>query len=164
MKATRCGSPHPAVSASPQPNQPRSLFGRCMRVWLRHKRIGVAALSAVLIAACSSHTPTPTPPTESAAPTPAGLAPVTVQVDPALAQAPFDEPRQALVPAGWTMSVWARVPKARMAVWTPDRRLLISTPSNGQILALQSGQDSVLLDGLDQPHGMAFAGNTLYVA
>jgi glucose/arabinose dehydrogenase len=81
-----------------------------------------------------------------------------------MAQAPFDEPRQALVPAGWTLSVWARIPKARLAAWTPDRRLLISVPSSGQIRILDAGRDAVLVDGLDQPHGMAFAGSTLYVA
>jgi glucose/arabinose dehydrogenase len=41
-------------------------------------------------------------------------------------------------------------------------------PSAGQIVALRPGdgtpQQSVLLAGLDQPHGMAFAGHTLYVA
>jgi glucose/arabinose dehydrogenase len=97
-------------------------------------------------------------------PTASGLVPVTVQVEPQLAQAPFDRPRQALVPAGWTLSVWARVPKARMAAWTPDGKLLVSVPSAGQIVKLAAGSGSVLLDGLDQPHGLAFSGNTLYVA
>ena len=138
-----------------------------MRVWLRRKRIGATLIGVALIAACSSSPSSPsapTMPTTSATPTDAGLAPVTVQVDPKLAQSPFDQSRQALVPAGWTLSVWARIPKARMAAWTPDGRLLISVPSSGQIVKLEDGRDSVLLDGLDQPHGMAFAGNTLYVA
>ena len=41
-KATPCGSPHRAVSASPPPNPPRFWSGRCMRAWLRRKRIGAA--------------------------------------------------------------------------------------------------------------------------
>jgi glucose/arabinose dehydrogenase len=145
-----------------------------MRVWLRHKRIGATLIGVMLIAACSSQPSTPTatpttnrttaPPVATAVPAAADLAPVTVQVDPSLAEAPFDRPREALVPAGWTLSVWARVPKARLAAWTPDGTLLISVPGSGQILKLTDGRDSVLLDGLDQPHGMAFAGNTLYVA
>jgi glucose/arabinose dehydrogenase len=135
-----------------------------MRVWLRHKRIGATLIGVALIAACSSNPSTPTTPTISATPTAAGLVPVTVQVDPSLAQAPFDQPRQALVPAGWTMSVWARVPKARLAAWAPDGSLLVSVPSAGQIVKLEAGRDSVLLDGLDQPHGLAFVGSTLYVA
>ena len=67
------------------------------------------------------------------------------------------------------MSVWARIPKARLAAWTPDGTLLVSVPASGQIVKLTpkpdaAPQQSTLLDGLDQPHGMAFAGSTLYVA
>lgn len=139
-----------------------------MRVWLQHKRIGLVAI--LLLAACST-SPAPTPQPSSTTPTTeaaAALVPVTVQVAPDLAQQPFDEPRQALVPSGWTLSVWARIPKARLAVWAPDGALLVSVPSSGQVLHLTPGgaapRESVLLDGLDQPHGLAFAGNTLYVA
>lgn len=135
-----------------------------MRVWPRHKRIGATLIGVVLIAACSSEPSTPSTPTLSATPTAAGLVPVTVQVEPDVAQAPFDQPRQALVPAGWTLSVWARVPKARLAAFAPDGSLLVSVPSSGQIVRLESGRDSLLLDSLDQPHGLAFVGNTLYVA
>src|SRR3954453_1998007 len=135
-----------------------------MRVWPRRKRIESALIGVVLVAACSTNSSDSTTSTQSPTPTAAGLATVTVQVDPRLAEPPFDEPRQALVPAGWTLSVWARVPKARLAAWAPDGRLLVSVPNAGQIVGLQSGRGSVLLDGLDQPHGLAFAGNTLYVA
>ena len=133
-----------------------------MRVWLQRKRIGAAFIGVVLIAACSiKQLPRTTP-------TAAGLVTVTVQVDPDLAQPPLGEPRQALVPEGWTLSVWARVPKARLAAWAPDGSLLVSVPSNGQVVRLQpSGAGarlSVPLDGLDQPHGLAFSGSTLYVA
>ncbi len=97
------------------------------------------------------------------------LVSATVEVAGDLAQSPFDEPRQALVPEGWTMSVWARIPKARLAAWTPDGALLVSLPASGQIVKLTpkpgaAPQESMLLEGLDQPHGMAFAGSTLYVA
>jgi len=85
-----------------------------------------------------------------------------------MADAPLDRPRTALVPAGWTMSVWARVSKARLAAWAPDGTLLVSVPAAGQVLRLVPAGDrartSVLLDGLDQPHGLAFSGNALYVA
>jgi glucose/arabinose dehydrogenase len=139
-----------------------------MRVWRRRKRIGAALTGVVLIAACSTNA---TNSTQSPAPTadaPAGLVPVTVQVDPDLAQPPFDEPRQAMVPAGWSLSVWARVPKARLAAWAPDGSLLVSIPSSGQVVRVQPNgagpRLSVPLDGLDQPHGLAFSGSTLYVA
>jgi glucose/arabinose dehydrogenase len=121
------------------------------------------AAAAVLMAACGHPAP-PAPP--AAAPT--GLVPVAVAVPAALDSAPFDTPRRALVPPGWTISVWARVPKARLAAWAPDGALLVSVPAAGQVLRLVPAQPqpqaSVLLDGLDQPHGLAFAAGTLYVA
>ena len=143
-----------------------------MRVWLRHNRTGLCIAVAALLTACST-APTPeiTPATETPAPTTAsaaGLSPVAVQVASDLAQTPFDEPREALVPAGWTLSVWARMPRPRLATWTPDGALLVSVPSAGEVVALRPGNGSptqeVLLDGLDQPHGLTFAGNSLYVA
>ncbi|WP_431234601.1 PQQ-dependent sugar dehydrogenase [Mycolicibacterium psychrotolerans] len=104
----------------------------------------------------------------SPASAPTGLAPVVVAVPAGLDTAPFDTPRQALVPPGWTLSVWARVPRARLAAWAPDGALLVSVPATGQVLRLVPGrpqpQSTVLLDGLDQPHGLAFDRGTLYVA
>jgi glucose/arabinose dehydrogenase len=139
-----------------------------MRVWLRRKRIGAALTGVVLMAACSTTAPNSTQPPAPTADAPAGLVRVTVQVDPDLAQPPFDEPRQAMVPAGWSLSVWARVPKARLAAWAPDGSLLVSVPSNGQVVRVQPNgagpRLTVPLDGLDQPHGLAFSGGTLYVA
>ena len=108
-----------------------------MRVWLRRNRIGATLIGVVLMAACSTNA---TNSTQSPAPTadaPAGLVPVTVQVDRDLAQPPFDEPRQAMVPAGWSLSVWARVPNARLAAWAPDGSLLVSVPSSGQVVRVQ---------------------------
>lgn len=79
----------------------------------------------------------------------------------------FDE-HQVLIPAGWTMSVWAAVPDARLAAWTPDGALLVSRPGDGQVVRLTpaggTATSTVLLDGLTQPHGLAFDGTTLYVA
>lgn len=127
-----------------------------MRAWAAR-----SALAAVLVAtaACSSPpTPAPNPP-----PVPAGLSTVTVQVPDALAQSPFNRPRHAQVPAGWTLTVVARVPGARMATWTPDGRLLVSVPGAGQVLQVLPTRQ-VVLDDLDQPHGLTFAGSTLYVA
>ncbi|MGY4646677.1 PQQ-dependent sugar dehydrogenase [Mycobacterium sp. URHB0021] len=147
-----------------------------MRVWLRHKRIGSMAAVVVLLGACSaslapapSSSPPPSPqPATTRAPVASALVPFTVEAGPELAQAPFDQPHQALIPSGWTMAVWARVPKARLALWTPDNRLLVSVPSAGRVLSLEPTTDqprqSRLLDGLDQPHGLAFRGSTLYVA
>jgi glucose/arabinose dehydrogenase len=132
-----------------------------MRRW---RRSAVAAI-ALIAAGCTSTPSPPAPPAQA----PAGLAPVTVYVPTELAQPPFDVARQALVPPGWTISVWTRIPKARLAAWAPDGALLVSVPADGQVLRLTPVRNgvphrSVLLDGLDAPHGLAFAASTLYVA
>lgn len=140
---------------------------------LRHNRIGALLVGAALLAGCTD-APAPSPRTSStgatasSAPPATGTDVVTVGVPQGLAQAPFDEPRQVRVPAGWTLSVWARTPRPRLATWAPDGTLLVSVPSAGTVLRFTprgaGAEESVLLDGLDQPHGLAFAGSTLYVA
>jgi glucose/arabinose dehydrogenase len=144
-----------------------------MRICLARKRLTVGLIGVAVLAACSTESPpqqsTAPASTSPAAPASPKLVATAVKVPRDLAQSPFDQPRQALVPDGWTLSVWARVPKARMATWTPDGSLLVSIPANGQIVKLTpkqgvAPQQSTLLEGLDQPHGMAFAGSTLYVA
>ena len=130
-------------------------------------RVNVAFACAAVLAAACGH---PAPPDRAAPPAsaPSGLAPVTVAVPAGMGGAPFDAPRHALVPPGWTMSVWARLPRARLAAWAPDGVLLVSVPSAGRVVRIDPARlqvpPSVLLDGLDQPHGLAFDGGTLYVA
>ncbi|KQY07135.1 gluconolaconase [Mycobacterium sp. Root135] len=139
-----------------------------MRVCLRHKAF--ALVGVLLLAGCSTSAPpaSETTTTGSQAPSAAGLDEVTVQVSGDLAAEPFDEPRKALVPKGWTMSVWARVPKPRLAVWAPDGALLVSLPSAGQVIRIEpSGlgpQMQLLVNGMNQPHGLAFQGSTLFIA
>lgn len=142
-----------------------------MRVWLRRNTIACLAGAALLTACSTGPEPATEPGSTSPSQPPAaasGLVAVPVAVPERLSASPFDEPRQALVPDGWTMSVWARVPKARLAAWTPDGALLVSVPSTGQVVLLKptgaGTQQALLLGGLNQPHGLAFAGNTLYVA
>ena len=145
-----------------------------MRTWPVRNGLAVGLVGITLLAACSTESPpqqSPAPTTQTPAPAPASAKLVSVPVDVPgdLAQSPLDEPRQALIPDGWSMSVWARIPKARLAAWTPDGALLVSLPASSRIVKLTpkpgaAPQQSTFLDGLDQPHGMAFAGSTLYVA
>ena len=145
-----------------------------MRISLRHRALGAWLTATAVLAGCAASTPDQPAPPPSAqpssptAPPAAGVTSVTVAVPAGLDAAPFDQPRRASIPAGWTMSVWARVPEARLARWTPDGALLISVPSTGEIVRLapsDGGPRSMpLLEGLTPPHGMAFAGSTLYVA
>jgi len=141
-----------------------------MPVWPPRSRFAAALVGAALMAGCAADPSGQQQPAPAApAPASARLVETPVRVPADLAQAPLDQPRRALVPEGWTLSVWARIPKARLAAWTPDGALLVSVPASGRIVKLTpkpgaGPQESVLLDGLDQPHGMAFAGSTLYVA
>jgi glucose/arabinose dehydrogenase len=136
-----------------------------MPVWPRSRHLACSVAAVMLLAGCATgSTPAPSTPAPTTAVAPAGLVPVTVTVPAGLDQQPFDTARQALVPPGWTLSVWARVPKARLAAWTPDGRLLVSLPSTGQVLVVQPQGNTPLLDGLTQPHGLAFAGSELLVA
>ncbi len=122
---------------------------------------GLVALS-LLVSACSSSDPGP--------PAPAGLVSTPLQVGAGMGAEPFDTPRSMQVPAGWTASVWARVPAARLEAWAPDGSLLVSLPGSGEVARLVPGADgaaptrTTLRSGLTQPHGLAFDGSTLYVA
>ncbi|WP_345378440.1 gluconolaconase [Pseudonocardia yuanmonensis] len=144
---------------------------------MRWSRWVYLLVAAVLLAACSGGSGAPTgtltPAAASAgAPTaavPAGLVPAGLTVPAGLGAAPLDAPREALVPPGWSVSVFARVPSARLAVWAPDGALLVSVPEEGRIVRLApdgrgTATGTELLRGLNQPHGMTFAGATLYVA
>lgn len=136
-----------------------------MRAWPQRKALAV--LGVLLLTGCSSSTP-PAPDTSTLPASEAGLAEVTIQLTDDQTAAPFDQPRKALVPKGWTMSVFARLPKPRLAAWTPDGDLLVTVPSAGQVIRLEStgggAQVQLLVGGMNQPHGLAFAGSTLYVA
>ncbi len=64
---------------------------------------------------------------------------VSLAVLPGNGASPFNVPRQLTIPKGWAAEVWARIPDARFAVWTPQHALLVSSPASGQILELQPG-------------------------
>ena len=159
-----------------------TLLPRCPR---RPLRSAMVALSAVAVlgagAACGTAPDASSPPSPAArtaaagagdapvAAVPEGLVPVPVTVPAGLDAAPLDVPREALLPPGWTMSVLARVPGARLEAWAPDGTLLVSRPGSGDVVRLlPDGRGgaitTTLVAGLTQPHGLAFDGATLYVA
>lgn len=134
----------------------------------RRTRVVLAAAAVAVTAAACSTTPAP-PPAPSTEGAGGGLVEVELTVPDGLAAGPFTEARQVRVPAGWTMSVWADVSGARLAAWTPDGALLVSRPEDGEVVKLSpntsgTADSTVLLEGLEQPHGMVFDGDTLYVA
>lgn len=87
----------------------------------------------------------------------------------------FSSSRTLTLPRGWTAEVWARVPSARLEVWTPEGALLVSSPDTGDVFELTAQRDRSappdqrkLLTGLTLPQGLAFdrldGHEVLYVA
>ena len=101
-------------------------------------RAVVAGGLAIILAACSSDRPATPPPagtsSSAAAPPSVGaavpaLAATTVRPLADTGGAPFDQIRRLQAPPGWKVTVWARVPGARLLALTPNHRLLVSRPS-----------------------------------
>ena len=132
--------------------------------------VGATACSTAADPAPPAAAPAGAPAAAPVAATTAGLVETGVTVPAGMGAAPFDVPRSVLAPAGWTATVWARVPKARLEIWAPDGSMLVSLPGSGEVARLVPGangappQQTTLVGGLTQPHGMAFDGTTLYVA
>src|SRR5689334_5229962 len=95
-------------------------------------RAVVAGGLAFTLAACTSGGPAIPVPTDTrpigTVPPPSGSSDVPALAETAVrplagtGAAPFDSTRRLQAPPGWTVTVWARVPSARLLAWTPDRR------------------------------------------
>ena len=93
-------------------------------------RLGLLVVAGVaLLAACAGAAST------AAGASPARV-PVQLQVPKPNAGAPFDHPETLTVPTGWHAEVWARVPGARYALWTPSKTLLVSAATTGALVEL----------------------------
>src|SRR6478609_2367466 len=122
----------------------------------------VGALTLVVtgcVASAGSATPGAPPPSHGSPVRAAArtLTPVTVAVPSALRGAPLNVKRTLKIPTGWTIQAWARPAKARLLVWTPDGRLLVSQPASGKITRLTPDKrgyptSATLISGLRQPH------------
>jgi len=136
----------------------------------RRTRLTVLTAGAVMLllaaVACdSSKSATPEAPSgTSTTTTPSGQAArtvVTISVPNGNAATPLDVPRTLSVPAGTSVTAWARVPGARFAVWSPQGDLLVSTPDSGSVRRIHpqgigNPAVSTVIGSLDRPHGMAF--------
>lgn len=68
------------------------------------------------------------------------------------------------LPDGFSISIFAKgLGSPRVLAWDPNSVLLVSIPSQGKVVALADPQVTVA-SGLNRPHGIAFLGNTLYIA
>jgi glucose/arabinose dehydrogenase len=88
----------------------------------------------------------------------------------------FTSAHHLTLPRGWTAKVWALVNAARFEMWTPNGKLLVSSPTDGTVTLLtpRAGHPAAvprhrtLLSGLSSPQGMAFdrigGHEVLYVA
>jgi glucose/arabinose dehydrogenase len=101
---------------------------------------------------------------------PSTLSPATVHVPASMRSDPFTTERSLNIPAGMSISVYARVPGARFMATAPNGDLLVSEPGNGKVVIIQPNangdpQVSDFVTGLRKPHDIVFhtIGSTTYV-
>ena len=151
-----------------------------IRVWARHARThtvvaAVAAVGLAVLSACSdARHSLPTAPSPAVTLRPdvgPATTTVTVQVPSSMRSSPFDVARSLSVPAGYGVSVYARVGGARFMAAAPNGDLLVSNPGAGTVYRVRpstTGGDPTVTSwatGLNQPHDIVFhtIGGTMYV-
>ncbi|MEK7497463.1 MAG: hypothetical protein AAB656_00920 [Patescibacteria group bacterium] len=89
----------------------------------------------------------------------------------------FSLPQPALVPGinntqfplkiadGFTISIFAKgLGSPRDLEFDPSGTLLVSIPEQGKVVALPNGRPTTVAGDLNQPHGITFSGNKIYVS
>ncbi|MCC5669094.1 PQQ-dependent sugar dehydrogenase [Nostoc sp. CHAB 5784] len=101
---------------------------------------------------------------------PAASVQTKLKVPSTMAFAPFNTNRYLKVPPNFSVSVYARINKARFMAVAPNGDLLVSQPSTGKVLIVRpnGSKDPIISDfvtGLRKPHDIVFhkIGNTTYV-
>ena len=74
---------------------------------------------------------------------------------------PYDRDRTAIIPEGFKLSVYARIPSARFMAIAPNGDLLVSVPNNGNIKLVRPNPTgdpfiSNFVTGLSKPHDIVF--------
>ena len=109
----------------------------------------------------TSDAPSASPAQESASSPLAASQAVQLEVSGDMATPPFDTTRTLNVPEGFTISVYARVPKARFMTLTPGGDLLVSQPDEGKVSRVTADGGKVTVSdfvtGLTRPHDLVFS-------
>jgi glucose/arabinose dehydrogenase len=84
-----------------------------------------------------------------------------LEVPAALADPPFDNDRNLVVPPGFGIRLWSRVEGARFMAPAPNGDILVSVPGEGKIVLLRDRPNDVpqvfdYVTGLRNPHDMVF--------
>jgi glucose/arabinose dehydrogenase len=127
-------------------------------------------LGIVMMATCWSGGHASAATLEPAAVPPGASKTVTLKVAAAMEAPPFDVPRTLMVPPGFDIRVFARVPNPRFMALAPNGDVLVSEPSAGTVHLLRPDGDAAprqftFASGLKNPHDIAFhsIGNRQYV-
>ncbi|RZI44760.1 sugar dehydrogenase [Herbaspirillum sp. HC18] len=109
--------------------------------------------------------PEAAPAVPAAAPAPALAAAAAVvrklDIPASLADPPFDQDRNLVVPPGFGIRLWARLPDARFMALAPNGDVLVSVPGEGKVVLLRNRPGDVpqsfdYAAGLRNPHDMVF--------
>lgn len=84
-----------------------------------------------------------------------------LEVPAALATSPFDTDHSLVIPPGFGIRLWARVPNARFMALAPNGDVLVSIPNEGRIVLLRERQGNPpeqfdFATGLRKPHDIVF--------
>ncbi len=130
--------------------------------------VAAALAGAWAAASCADPAEAPLAPRAAAArraavaPAPGASVAVPVEVPASMRGWPFDVPRSLVVPPGFRVAVYARVPGARFMAVAPNGDLLVSNPGAGAVYLVRPGADggdpqvSTWAAGLYRPHDIVF--------
>lgn len=68
-------------------------------------------------------------------------------------------------PSEYSLSLYAKnLGTPRDLAFDSSGTLLVSVPTTGKVFAIINGENKVVAEGLNKPHGIAFSGNNIYIA
>src|SRR3972149_10752105 len=69
------------------------------------------------------------------------------------------------IPDGYSISIYAKdLGNPRDLILDPSGTVMVSITGQGKVVAIVNGKVETVISGLNQPHGLAFNGNKLYIA